>query len=95
MDCLLCHALGSIKPFPADHEGRTNVTCTACHAPQNPGAVATEQPSPAQGVAGAIPHPVEGHEDCQLCHALGSIKPFPADHEGRTNVTCTACHAPQ
>ena len=30
-DCLMCHSLESVKPFPADHEGRTIGTCLSCH----------------------------------------------------------------
>jgi hypothetical protein len=30
-DCLLCHGLDGVKPFPADHERRTPVMCPACH----------------------------------------------------------------
>jgi hypothetical protein len=41
-----------------------------------------------------IPHPLEGREDCLLCHNLDGTKPFPADHELRTPVMCQACHQP-
>ncbi len=40
----------------------------------------------------AVPHPVEGREDCLACHDTGQIKPFPADHAGRGNDSCTMCH---
>lgn len=30
-DCLMCHNLEGIRPFPEDHGGRTNETCLACH----------------------------------------------------------------
>jgi hypothetical protein len=55
---------------------------------------ATPESEPAAGPA-AIPHPLEGREDCLLCHKLDGVKPFPADHEGRTSETCQACHKPQ
>ncbi len=42
----------------------------------------------------AIPHPIEGREDCQQCHGEDGFKPFPADHAGRSNDSCTACHEP-
>jgi hypothetical protein len=32
-DCLICHGLDGVKPFPVDHEGRTPVMCQACHEP--------------------------------------------------------------
>ncbi|MBI5499453.1 MAG: hypothetical protein HY907_04380 [Deltaproteobacteria bacterium] len=42
----------------------------------------------------AVPHELEGRDDCLMCHAPGSgMKPAPADHEGRTSDTCTMCHA--
>jgi hypothetical protein len=42
-----------------------------------------------------IPHPLEGRDDCLLCHNLDGAKPFPADHEGRSLETCQACHQPE
>ncbi len=30
-DCLNCHDIGKVKPFPADHAGRPVESCTACH----------------------------------------------------------------
>ncbi len=43
----------------------------------------------------SIPHPLEERDDCLLCHALDSVKPFPADHEGRTVDMCQLCHKPE
>lgn len=40
----------------------------------------------------AIPHTLVGRENCLLCHAANGIKPFPANHAGRTNDVCTTCH---
>jgi formate dehydrogenase gamma subunit len=40
-----------------------------------------------------IPHPLEGREDCLLCHAEGGAVPFPADHVGRPSTACLVCHA--
>jgi hypothetical protein len=34
---LLCHNLDGVKPFPANHEGRTSVMCLACHQPGGEG----------------------------------------------------------
>jgi nitrate/TMAO reductase-like tetraheme cytochrome c subunit len=43
----------------------------------------------------AIPHPIGGSPDCQLCHAQTSkVRPYPVDHVGRKNETCLACHKP-
>jgi hypothetical protein len=92
-DCLACHATGGMRPFPADHEGRTNVMCLACHVASASGTEAAPADQETLGNLAAIPHPVEGREDCLVCHAAGAMLPVPADHEGRTNVTCLVCHA--
>lgn len=42
----------------------------------------------------AIPHTLEGRDDCVSCHGEGKFKPFPADHAGRTSELCRACHQP-
>lgn len=39
-----------------------------------------------------VPHPVEGREDCLMCHDTGAVKPFPEDHQDRDNESCTMCH---
>jgi nitrate/TMAO reductase-like tetraheme cytochrome c subunit len=33
-DCLFCHSLDGIKPFPANHEGRNVEKCQSCHKPK-------------------------------------------------------------
>ena len=30
-DCLLCHQVGGLKPFPEDHTGHSIDTCLSCH----------------------------------------------------------------
>jgi len=79
-DCLACHGASQIVPFPEDHAGRQNDSCTLCHEVEVPGEIP------------AVPHPLEGRDDCLLCHDLGGVKPFPADHEGRASEGCLACH---
>ncbi len=79
-DCLSCHDTGKLKPFPADHAGRTNDTCTMCHQVQATGEIPT------------IPHSTEGRDNCLSCHGTGQLKPFPADHAGRDNASCQTCH---
>lgn len=50
----------------------------------------------AQGNPPSIPHPLEGRENCLVCHETGvaGATQIPDDHEGRTNETCQACHQP-
>jgi cytochrome b subunit of formate dehydrogenase len=93
--CLTCHGPKGVSPMPSNHEGRPQESCLVCHKPgptPTPGAAKPGATKPA-GVAGAIPHALEGKEKCDQCHAgVGSLKPVPADHTGRANTTCTACH---
>ena len=94
--CLACHGPKGVSPMPSNHEGRPQESCLVCHKPgptPTPGAAKPGAAKPATGVAGTIPHALEGKEKCELCHAgAGSPKPVPADHAGRANTTCTACH---
>ncbi len=43
-----------------------------------------------------IPHSLEGRDNCIVCHStgVGGAPKFPADHTGRTNEMCKACHQP-
>lgn len=102
-NCLTCHNTGAIKPFPEDHAGRTSVTCTTCHQPEEV-AIATPAPKPAPAPAATpapaptltatptvIPHSLEGRDNCLMCHSSGDYA-VPADHAGRTSGTCLNCH---
>lgn len=40
-----------------------------------------------------IPHPLEGREDCLMCHSESGTVPYPPDHAGRPASTCLVCHA--
>lgn len=103
--CLTCHGEEGFKPYPADHVGRTTDTCLSCHQEAATASSEVEaegetgEASSAEESAAAdppeIPHELEGRDDCLLCHKLDGVKPFPADHEGRTSETCQACHRPQ
>jgi hypothetical protein len=84
-NCQSCHSpherLDVVPPLvPHTMEGRSD--CLVCHgSPEIRGATL---PKP--------PHSLEGRGDCLVCHNIGSIKPFPGDHVGRTNSTCLNCH---
>ncbi len=89
-ECLMCHS-GAMEEIPAapaaSHEGRENSTCLWCHA--GDAAIQTAE-------AGAIPHELEGREECSMCHSSGmeGMPQSPADHEGRANDSCAMCHEP-
>jgi hypothetical protein len=94
-NCLTCHNTGAIKPFPEDHAGRTSVTCTTCHQPEEV-AIATPAPIPVPAptptvTPTVIPHSLEGRDNCLMCHSSGDYA-VPTDHAGRTSETCLNCH---
>jgi cytochrome b subunit of formate dehydrogenase len=79
-DCRSCHSVDADLPWPADHEGRSNDFCHACHAPV---------------LVPATLHPIEGHEACLACHGQGQVAEFGLDtHEGRADADCQTCHDP-
>lgn len=49
-------------------------------------------PTTARVSARLIPHPIAGREKCLLCHGEGEAAAVPADHAGRSDETCIACH---
>lgn len=53
-----------------------------------------ESPRLAAVTAGRpLPHPVAGYEDCQGCHGREGMRPYPPDHWGWSDQSCTRCHA--
>lgn len=88
-NCLLCHQNGD-QALRADHTGRPVDTCTSCHTSETPAAPVT----PPVTAATAIPHKLEGRDDCLLCHQSGNLA-VPDDHTGRGNETCASCHQPE
>lgn len=81
----------------------------ACGGPAAPAAVPTPAATDAPGATStaaapgkgagpaAIPHGLEGKEDCTSCHKLGAKGPtgMPEDHKDRANGACTGCHQPK
>jgi hypothetical protein len=102
-DCLSCHEKGvnGAPKFPPDHAGRTNEMCVVCHQFKPGAANATPAPTTAAGttagVAPAIPHTLEGRDQCLSCHqtGVGGAPKVPASHAGRTNDQCKTCHQPK
>lgn len=82
--CLACHGPGQFKGYPANHNGRANDTCSLCHSMAS---------SPRSLAGSSIPHALEGRADCLACHGPAAARPFPPDHSGRSNGTCTLCHS--
>lgn len=87
-NCLLCHQNGD-QALRADHTGRPVDICTSCHQPEE-----TAPATPPVAAPTAIPHELEGRDDCLLCHQSGSLA-VPDDHAGRDSETCTSCHQPE
>ena len=84
--CLMCHnPEGGMMPAPEGHKDLPVESCLWCHATD--AAVQTTAPP-------AMPHAVEGQENCTMCHVEGGVKPPPADHVGRDKQYCTLCHSP-
>jgi nitrate/TMAO reductase-like tetraheme cytochrome c subunit len=95
-DCQICHAQTSkVKPFPADHVGRTNDMCLACHKPTILPTTSTTTTSTAGGPP-AIPHDTAGRTQCLGCHGTGAagVPQIPQFHKdyGFTNNNCLTCH---
>ncbi len=95
-DCQICHAQTSkVRPYPADHVGRTNDVCLACHKPTIPPTTSTTTASNAGGPP-AIPHDTAGRTQCLGCHGTGAVgvPQIPQFHKdyGFTNNNCLTCH---
>jgi hypothetical protein len=100
--CIACHETGSADPqYPADHVGRADSTCAACHwstgtAPSTvapTSAPATPTATSANPSAKSLPANHSGRTTCNACHATGTAGPqSPADHAGRADSSCVTCH---
>src|SRR5512136_2266084 len=96
--CSVCHDTSNA----GGSDNSSFCSNSACHGTQwqfagldAPGIL--EVSSPTQSIAGQaapIPHPVAGREDCLVCHGPQGVRPFPADHAGRSQDICTGCHMP-
>ncbi len=99
-NCLACHETGAAgaAQIPEDHAGRTNETCQACHQPGPPPEEGMVQETPAAAGPLAVPHTLEGRENCLECHssaeaavtAEGEVPVIPHPLIGREH--CLACH---
>jgi nitrate/TMAO reductase-like tetraheme cytochrome c subunit len=89
--CTGCH-LAPPEPTPTPTSAAP-ATATV-EAPSEATPTTAPESAPTAGPP-SIPHTLDGRDDCLLCHNLDGVKPFPADHEGRTSDMCQACHKPQ
>lgn len=60
--------------------------------PAEPDAAVTPVATPPRVTALLVSHPVEGREECSLCHGDEGIEPLPDDHDGRGDGICLGCH---
>jgi len=42
----------------------------------------------------SIPHTIEGRTQCDGCHGIRGIRPYPVRHMGWSNESCKKCHLP-
>jgi hypothetical protein len=108
-DCTLCHGPEGVHPAPESHVSFTADMCTGCHAsaPQptaaaapadageeTPEAAATAVPTVQASEPPGIPHPVEVNTNCEACHGLNGVRPYPENHTAFTPAMCQNCHQP-
>ncbi|MEW5718141.1 MAG: cytochrome b/b6 domain-containing protein, partial [Chloroflexota bacterium] len=89
--CNNCHANNSGPKHPADHAGRTDATCTACHKlpdtmPAAPTVAPTSAPAtkPAGAATASTPAPATKPAAATTAPASAAPKVLPATHAGRT-----------
>lgn len=86
----LATACSKTAPKPPSSTQPTTTTTTTT----KPTTTTTTTTTTTASVVTLIPHSLEGRGDCLICHQTGiaGAKAVPADHAGRANSTCTACH---
>jgi hypothetical protein len=94
-DCLKCHGASAPKPFPVDHPWSTNEVCTACHTGSSASnTIPVAKFSELTVKIKAVPHTIQGLENCLLCHDKSGVKSLGSEHPWSTIDTCSACHKP-
>ena len=85
-NCTMCHKVGGeMGGMPANHEGYTAANCLLCHSANSP----MQSGSPP-----AIPHGLEGKDNCLMCHKTGVMNApkAPESHADFKNEDCGTCH---
>jgi nitrate/TMAO reductase-like tetraheme cytochrome c subunit len=92
--CLTCHGVDAVAPFPESHVALSTETCLICHQAAEEDEEVAGEDKPERPL---IPHSLEGYDDCLACHNLDGIKPFPPDedHLEFEADDCTICHKPE
>ncbi|MBI2860511.1 MAG: hypothetical protein HYX91_03270 [Chloroflexi bacterium] len=85
-------ACGGQEPAPAPPPAPAPAPAPAPKPTPAPAPAPTPAPAPQPVGAPKVPHTLEGRADCLMCHSATGLRPFPADHAGRSNATCTSCH---
>jgi hypothetical protein len=98
--CRTCHRTAAevaalpqpaIEPTSTTEPVATPAPATTATAAPAATAATTPTATVASGPP-AVPHSLDGRDNCLLCHDAGGLKPFPADHAGRTVDMCLFCH---
>ena len=96
--CDVCHADGQRVPeyvcsnCHKPPENHLPGTCDTCHTPEG----FAESAALLVSVAPEIEHPLEGRDDCLMCHdPAGQIRPAPSNHTDYENEQCVLCHKPE
>jgi hypothetical protein len=93
--CTACHKAGSAPAAqPTSAPATSAPGATVAPATSAPGATVAPTAAPASSSTGPNPQPVNhaGRTTCLACHATLPQPALPADHAGRTDATCAACH---
>lgn len=103
-ECVNCHYEAPTELGTAgDTPGMSEPPAPVATPPAQGATPAAEEPTPAATAApagpAAVPHPVQGREQCGVCHTAGGPGAgapgglgMPQDHAGRPDSTCLSCH---
>ncbi len=95
-NCMLCHAAGKVRPFPASHASYTIEMCQQCHQPTvkeeaAPAATPTEAPTSGGAMVPTVAVTPTATAAATATSAGSGIPLIPHDLAGRDQ--CLLCHA--
>lgn len=94
-------AVPATQTMPATQTTQTTAQASPTRpaAPTTPSGqtTPTATPTPTTRVPPKIPHPLDGRDNCLMCHrtGIGKAKAVPASHAGRAVDRCRTCHQPR